>query len=130
MGRSAGNTMTEHFVALLQREDKLLHIDLLTLLDAAEENVRPLLQMVGHDSVDLICGYAGFHSSYMNVIRHYALEFDVDPRLLIIEVCKENQSNAPEQLVRNKAFELNSKSDGYGFKQRFSLNQYFGSEQN
>lgn len=129
MGRCTGNTMTEHFVALMQREGKLGHIDLLTLLDTAEEQVRPLLRQVGHDTVDLICGYSGFHSSYMDVIRRNAIEFDVDPRLLIIEVCKESQSEAPEGLVREKARALRTSSDKSGFRHRFPLTQYFGHEQ-
>lgn len=129
MGRSTGNTMTEHFVALMQREGKLGHIDLLTLLDTAEEQVRPLLSHVGHDTVDLICGYSGFHSSYMDVIRRNAIEFDVDPRLLIIEVCKATQSDAPEDLVRDKARALRKSSDERGYRHRFPLTQYFGNEQ-
>jgi len=129
MGRCTGNTMTEHFVALMQREGKLGHIDLIALLDAAEEKVRPLLSQVGHDSVDLICGYAGFHSSYMDVIRRNAIDFDVDPRLLIIEVCKDNQSEAPEALVRAKAEALRDASAARGFRHRFPLTQYFGNEQ-
>ena len=129
MGRCTGNTMTEHFVALMQREGKLNHIDLLTLLDTAEEQVRPLLRHVGHDTVDLICGYSGFHSSYMDVIRRNAIEFDVDPRLLIIEVCRETQSDAPEHLVREKARALRITSEERGFRHRFPLTQYFGHEQ-
>lgn len=130
MGRCTGNTMTEHFVALMQREGKLGHIDLMTLLNTAEEQVRPLLNNVGHDTVDLICGYSGFHSSYMDVIRRNAMEFDVDPRLLIIEVCKATQSEAPEGVVRDKARALRRSSDASGISHRFPLAQYFGHEQN
>lgn len=129
MGRSAGNTITEHFVALMQSEGKLEELDLLALLDAGEESIRPLLTHVGHDSVDIVCGYAGFHSSYMNVIRRFAIEYDIDPRLLIVEVCKVDQAEAPEELVRAKAQELKSKSASSGFRHRFPLDQYFGKEQ-
>ena len=110
--------------------DRLIygHIDLLTLLDTAEEQVRPLLHQVGHDTVDLICGYSGFHSSYMDVIRRNAIAFDVDPRLLIIEVCKSSQSEAPEALVKEKANALRAKSEKRGFRHRFPLTQYFGHE--
>lgn len=129
MGRCTGNTMTEHFVAVMQREGLLGNIDLLQLLDAAEMQVRPLLVQVGHDSVDLICGYAGFHSSYMDVIRRAALEFDVDPRLLIMAVCEESQADAPEAMVRDKARALRASSNETGFRHRFPLTQYFGREQ-
>jgi 4-hydroxy-2-oxovalerate aldolase len=129
MGRCTGNTMTEHFVALMQRTGKLAHINLITLLDTAEELVRPLLRQTGHDSVDLICGYSGFHSSYMDVIRRFAIEFDVDPRLLIMEVCKVTQSDAPDDLVREKAKQIRAMSAESGFRHRFPLQQYFGREQ-
>ena len=129
MGRSSGNTMTEHFVALMQREGKLGHIDLFTILDTSEEQVRPLLSQVGHDTVDLICGYSGFHSSYMDVIRRNAVEFNVDPRVLIIEVCKETQSDAPEDVVRAKAHALRITSDAKAHRHRFPLAKYFGHEQ-
>ena len=129
MGRCTGNTMTEHFVALMQREGNLKHINLLALLDTAEEKVRPLLRQVGHDTVDLICGYSGFHSSYMDVIRRNAIEFDVDPRLLIIEVCKVSQSDAPDSMVREKALALRAACKESGFRHRFPLAHYFGCEQ-
>ena len=129
MGRSTGNTMTEHFVALMHRESKLTHIDLMKLLNASEEKVRPLLSQVGHDSVDLICGYAGFHSSYMDVIRRASKKYDIDPRLLIIEVCKETQAEAPDDLVFNKARILSENDSARDQKNRFPLTQYFGHEQ-
>ncbi|MGO6840459.1 4-hydroxy-2-oxovalerate aldolase [Rhizobium leguminosarum] len=126
MGRCTGNTMTEHFVALMHREGKLARLNLMRLLDAAEEHVRPLLSQVGHDSVDLVCGYSGFHSSYMHVVRRYALKYDVDPRLLIIAVCQESQSEAPDALVEQKAMELKGHS---ATKHHFTLSQYYGHEQ-
>ncbi|NIA69548.1 4-hydroxy-2-oxovalerate aldolase [Pelagibius litoralis] len=129
MGRCTGNTMTEHFVAILKREGKLQHIDLFRLLDTSEALIRPLLKQVGHDSVDLICGYAGFHSSYMGVIEDAAVKYDVDPRSLICEVCNDSQSEAPQDLVERKAKALRSSSDATGFRHRFPLKEYFGHEQ-
>ena len=129
MGRCTGNTVTEQFVALMQREGKLTDIDLFALMDASEELVRPLLTQVGHDSVDLACGVAGFHSSYMGVVKEFALKYDVDPRRLIIEICKESQAGAPRDLVRAKAETLRRESQESGFKHRFPLNKYFGHEE-
>ena len=129
MGRSTGNTITEHFVGLLQQDGQRSDIDLFRLMDASEQQVRPLLKQIGHDSVDLICGYAGFHSSYMDVIRRNSLEYDIDPRRLILAVCEEVQSEAPEDLVRAKARQLKADQGGGGFKHRFPLGQYLGHEQ-
>lgn len=129
MGRSAGNTMTEHFVGLLDRLEIKHSYDFFRLLDAAENLVRPRLEVVGHDTVDLICGYAGFHSSYMNVIRDAALSHDVDPRKLIVAVCSRSQADAPKDIVDELAAKIASEDKKRGYRHRFPLRQYFGHEQ-
>ena len=99
------------------------------LSDACEIDVRPLLTQIGHDSVDLVCGLAGFHSSYMSTIRDAALAYDADPRKLIIEVCKETQDSAPAKLVQAKARAIAEEDEKSGHRHRFPLRQYFGHEQ-
>lgn len=129
MGRSTGNTITEQFVAILQKRGMATQYDLFKLMDASEIYVRPLLTQIGHDSVDLVCGYSGFHSSYMGVIRDASLAYDADPRQLIIDVCKETVSDAPKDLVQEKAKLISERSRQSGSRHRFPLRQYFGHEQ-
>lgn len=130
MGRSSGNTMTEHFVALMQRCGKLKQIDLLALCNASDHLIRPLLCNPGYDSIDLICGLAGFHSSYMPVISKLSKIYNVDPRLLIIEVCKETQAVAPESLVEEKAIHLSLQTSNLQTGEpRIPLKPYIGGEQ-
>ena len=128
MGRSSGNSVTEHFVAIMHREGKLKKIDLMKLLDLGQKQIRPRLNLNGHEALDLVAGYAGFHSSYMNRILDTAQEFEVDPRILIIEVCKITQSDAPEKVVEKVAKILSSKSQSYKFKGVLN-NIYSGNEQ-
>ncbi|MFK7968385.1 MAG: 4-hydroxy-2-oxovalerate aldolase [Rickettsiaceae bacterium] len=128
IGRSTGNAITEQFVCFLKRENSRNDINLIKLMDIAEQYIKPKLSEVGLDSLDIICGLAGFHSSYINIIQKYASQYVVDPRALIISVCKENQLDAPEDLVERKAKELKVKKRLVA-KQQVSLKQYFGNEQ-
>jgi 4-hydroxy-2-oxovalerate aldolase len=129
MGRCTGNTVTEQFVALLAQAGQPHNYDLFRLMDASERYVRPRLTQIGHDTVDLICGYAGFHSSYMHLIREAALAHDVDPRRLIIEVCRETQELPPVDLVNGKAIAIAAANQKRGYRHQFPLRSYFGHEQ-
>jgi len=129
LGRSAGNTQLEQFVAILQRENHELDIDLLRLIDLSEQYIRPLLSSVGSDGLDLICGYSGFHSSYMGMVREVALKYNVDPRVLIIELCKLTLDDAPLDTLKEIAIDLNAKGIYINEQSKSSLARYFGSEQ-
>ena len=65
LGRSAGNTSTEEFIAINQNMGELEYIDLLGLIDLSEKYVRQHLNNIHRQPLDLICGLVGFHSSYM-----------------------------------------------------------------
>jgi len=129
MGRCTGNTVTEEFVAILDRLGHAHDYDLFRLMDVAETLVRPRLSIIGHDTVDLVCGLAGFHSSYMSVIRDACLAFNVDPRRLILEVCQVTKADAPWQLVEEKARAIAAEDRRNGYRHRFPLRHYFGHEQ-
>jgi hypothetical protein len=63
----------------------------------------------------------------MGTINRYAGNYDVDPRRLIIELCKVDQVQAPAELVESIAKELQGKGPGYS--SRFGLHRYHGSEE-
>ena len=128
MGRSSGNAPTEQLVAALHRQGLAQGIDLIKTLDLGAQYIKPLHTTNEWRDIDLITGLALFHSSYMKKIRTYAGRYEVDPRLLIIEVCKRDKVNAPDELVEEVARSLaeNHAEVGLG---RFSLHQYFGTEQ-
>lgn len=107
MGRSAGNTVTEIFVLVMNRMGIDLGFDMYKLLDIAEQYVDPILDGYKQvDSYSVLAGYAKFHSSFTPVINKYASATGVDPRKLIVELCKEDIINAPEQLVKKIANRL------------------------
>ena len=106
IGRSAGNAASELVVTSLLKRGMVLPIDLLGLLDIGARHIRPLMTRRGVDSVDVISGYAGFHSSHMAVVRKYARRYRVDRRRLIVQLCARDRVNAPEALVRRLAQSL------------------------
>lgn len=104
MGRSAGNTVTEIFLLVMERMGVDLGFDIYKLFDIAEQYVDPILNGYKQvDSYSILSGYAKFHSSFTPVINKYAEAAGVDPRRLIVEVCKEDIINAPEKLVEEVA---------------------------
>lgn len=128
MGRSAGNAPTELLVSVTQRLGYDVPIDLLGLLDVGAEYVRPLMRRQGLPSLDVVTGFAQFHSSFMGIIREYASKHEIDPRKLIIGVCAEDKVNAPPELVEAVAKRL-SREQGQIFTARFGFDGYFGDEQ-
>ena len=54
----------------------------------------------------------------------------MDPRLLMIEVCKEDKINAPSGLVERLAKKLSMKIKQEIFPAKFRWDLYFGNEQN
>lgn len=129
MGRSAGNAATEILVAALIRMGINLGIDPLKVMDIGERNIRPLIDRKGLSSLDIVAGYAQFHSSYMGVIREFASKYKLDPRQLIIRVCEKDKVNAPRSLVEQVAQRISAESDE-ALTPRFRLDQYYGAEQN
>jgi 4-hydroxy-2-oxovalerate aldolase len=128
LGRSSGNAATELLVASLDRMGVATGVDLLGVMDAGEKLIRPLVQSRGLSSLDMVMGYAQFHSSYMGVIRKYASRERVDPRRLIIELCKHDKVNAPDALVARVAAGIEEKAD-QALTSRFIFTRYHGNEQ-
>ena len=128
MGRSAGNTPTELFIAVMERMGIPLGLDLLRVMDIGEKYVKPLNRRDGLNSVDIIAGFAQFHSSYMGIIREFSSKYGVDPRKLIVTLCQRDRINAPRDLVESLAHSLQSDGEE-AFSGRFHLDRYFGAEQ-
>jgi 4-hydroxy 2-oxovalerate aldolase len=128
MGRSAGNTPTELFIVVMERLGVPLGFDPLHVMDIGEKYIKPLVQRQGLNSLDVVAGFAQFHSSYMGVIREFSSKFGVDPRKLIIALCERDRVNAPRAVVEELARALSEEGDD-AFSARFHLERYFGAEQ-
>lgn len=127
LGRSAGNTMTEQMICALVRMGIDINIDPIAVMDISEQYIQPLLEMKGLSSIDLVAGFAQFHSSYMPIIEKIAKQYRVDPRHLIIAVCKVNKADAPEEIVSVEAKKLADIGRNGNWKPLY--NHYYGREQ-
>ena len=106
MGRSAGNTVTEVLVAILQRRRALSHIDLKAAMDVGQGLIQPLLGKRGIDPMAVTGGLAKFHSSFTGKVQSYARKHDIDVRDLIVRLCQEDQVSAPDELLERLSHEL------------------------
>ncbi|MCC2667804.1 MAG: 4-hydroxy-2-ketovalerate aldolase [Armatimonadetes bacterium] len=129
MGRSAGNTPAEILLMVLARQGISLGIDPLRVQDIGDKYIKPLIQRHGYDAIDVVSGYAQFHSSYMGIIREFSSKYRVDPRRLILALCAVDRVNAPRELVERLAREQSNQGEEV-FTARFHLERYFGAEQN
>ncbi len=112
IGRGGGNPATEILVTVLKRKGIDLGIDLNRLMDIGERLIKPMLQDRGLDSLNITSGYAGFHSSYLEIILKYSSLYGVDPRDLIVNICEADQVYAPEEIIENTARQLQQRQTG------------------
>lgn len=111
LGRGAGNAVTEMLLAALQKRGQALHIDLLTTLALGAEHMRPFCagrEIV--DPLDIVAGYAGFHSSFLPKVMAAAGRNGVDPARMIIELCKVDRVNADDAVLERVALQMTSAS--------------------
>jgi 4-hydroxy 2-oxovalerate aldolase/long-chain acyl-CoA synthetase len=93
LGRSSGNASTEMLMAILEKKGYESDIDLVELFSAGYDLLRPITDKALTDPFDYVCGYAGFHTSFLKYIRKCADEYKVNPYRLIIEYAKQDQTN-------------------------------------
>lgn len=93
LGRSSGNTVMETFVVCLQKMGYSLSIDEIALLHLSKQYVYSLMKGRGINPIDVECGVAGFHSSYLQDIHKVSAQYEVDPLLLIREYSKLDKVN-------------------------------------
>jgi 4-hydroxy 2-oxovalerate aldolase len=126
-GRSAGNAPTEQLLCALIRFGVDMNIDPVALMDIGEKHIIPLIENRGINSVDTVAGLALFHSSYMPIIEKFAKQYSVDPRHLILSVCKYDKTNAPATLVEREAKRLAESGVKGNWKPLYR--HYYGGEQ-
>jgi len=126
-GRGAGNTPVEEFIGVLSRYGIDTKINYIDLLNFSEEISSFVIRDVACSSIDVVSGFAGFHSSYTPRIFAIAEEYSLDPKEIIIELCKLDKSEAPPLLLQQIAKNLIN-SDHF-LKNKSSYNQYYGQEQ-
>lgn len=126
LGRSAGNTSTELLASLLYVKYGIKDYDIKSIVKFGEDYVKPLVKNNGLYGLDIFCGIAGLHSSYMSYIHRVAAKYEVNPYELIVEYCKIDQINMDEDLLVEVAKKL--PKDDINLS-RFGFDRYIGNEQ-
>lgn len=127
LGRSSGNASAEILVAALIKRGYDIKINFLKLLDIGQTYIQPLLTAKGIMPLDVVCGYADFHSSYMPHIQKCAAKYSVDPAELIIEISKIDKVNLDFPVLEKVAKRIKKSSNIYLGK--YAFNRYAGGEQ-
>ena len=124
MGRSSGNASTELFVIALLKLGCDLGIDVKELLKLSQRYVYPLAKKT--NMIDVMCGYTGFHTSYLRDIHRVSGKYGIDPLSLIEEYTKIDKVNMNLVMLEKIAKGLPENLDSYSL---CDFNYYFGHEQ-
>lgn len=127
MGRSAGNAATELLIAAFKKKGYDVEYNLLKAIEIGFEYINPLLNAKGNMPLDVISGFADFHSSYMQYIQKYSAKYSVNPLNLIIELCKVDKVNVDEEQLNKISQQMQSDTQYLG---KYKFNWYIGGEQN
>jgi len=107
LGAGAGNTPTEIFVAVCDKAGIVTGIDVMKIIDAAQDVVDPIITrrpMVDRSS--LLLGYAGIYSSFLIHAERASGRFGVPTRDILLEVAERKAVGGQEDLIVEIASQL------------------------
>ncbi len=106
LGRSAGNAAIEVLVAALDKRGYDTGIDVLRLLTTAGDCSCPLLGRPMVTPLDVVSGYAGFHTSFLPKVLAAADRYALDPAQLILQLCDIDRLSATDEAIQRAANRL------------------------
>src|SRR5262249_39107621 len=114
-GAGAGNTAPEVVAAVLDRIGRNPGLDVLKLMDIAEELVPPVMGKPAQiDRAALTLGYCGVYSSFLRHAESAAEKFGVDAREILMGVGRRNAVGGQEDMIIEVALELSQRRTSAG----------------
>lgn len=127
LGRSIGNIATEMFVMAAEKKygTEVYDIDIPRLLEYGYVVLKDISDRNLDNPLELICGYTGFHSSFLKDIYRCCCDYNVDPLRLIMaytNIDKENVDNNKLAEVAKNLPTDNVDDHPYNFRKFFTYN--------